>query len=216
MNKIKKVNFYNNELTVIEKEGLPFVAMKPIVEALGLKWNGQLKLIKDDPVLSKGMHVTSIPSNGGNQDTVCLPLEYLNGWLFKVPAKRYKGKRQKNIIKYQEECYRTLYEYWHHGGIVNPRADENQLDNILSMVANLATKVQKLSSISERLEQDNCYLRNFQPKGNIGEISGVTGRPKDKYVRGYFTSNKNANPVANLTIQLQLPFGECLGECAHG
>lgn len=34
--------------------------MPPIVEAMGLAWNGQLELIKNDSVLSPTMHVTCI------------------------------------------------------------------------------------------------------------------------------------------------------------
>jgi hypothetical protein len=67
-----------------------------------------------DPVLSKGMVKLTTPSAGGSQDTLCLPLEYLNGWLFKVDANRYAetDPRRNVIIAYQTECYRVLFRYW--------------------------------------------------------------------------------------------------------
>ena len=43
---------------------------------------------------------------------VCLPLDYLNGWLFKINANRYKGDRRALIIKYQKECYRVLARHF--------------------------------------------------------------------------------------------------------
>jgi len=113
MNAISKVSFYGSKIPVIEKDGKLMVAMKPIVEALGLDWSGQLRMIKNDPVLNEGMDVTSIPTSSGVQETVCLPLDYLNGWLFKIPASRYTGYRRDVILRYQRECYQALYRHFH-------------------------------------------------------------------------------------------------------
>ncbi len=41
-NEITKVPFYGNEIVVIEKKGRQYVAMKPIVKALGLAWHKQV------------------------------------------------------------------------------------------------------------------------------------------------------------------------------
>lgn len=112
-NAIKKVPFNGNKILVVEKGGKPYVIMKSIVESLGLDWSGQLRIIRNDPVLNEGVDLTSMPSQGGIQEMVCLPLEYLNGWLFKIPALRYTGCRRDAIIKYQKECYQALYEYFH-------------------------------------------------------------------------------------------------------
>ena len=49
---------------------------------MGLAWNGQLELIKEDSVLSSTMHVTCIVAEDEKKRTmVCLPLQYLDGWL---------------------------------------------------------------------------------------------------------------------------------------
>ena len=101
-------------------DGKRYVAMKPIVEGMGLEWNKQLELIKRDAVLSEGMTITGIPSDGGMQSMVCLPFDYLNGWLFKVPANRYKGERREKLIKYQKECYQALSGYFNKGGATPP------------------------------------------------------------------------------------------------
>lgn len=61
------VDFHGHQLTTIEHNGGPYVAMKPIAEALGLIWAKQLQLIKRDVVLSEAMTVMVIPSDGGPQ-----------------------------------------------------------------------------------------------------------------------------------------------------
>jgi hypothetical protein len=137
---IIKVPFYGNDILVIEKNSKQFVAMKPIVKALGLDWHKQYELINRDPVLSGStIPITGIVAEDGKQrEMICLPLEYLNGWLFKVPANRYTGKRKEVIIRYQRECYQTLYEYFHNGGTINQNANQDQLADLLNYVASTA------------------------------------------------------------------------------
>jgi hypothetical protein len=39
---------------------------------------------------------------------LCLPLKYLNGWLFGVNANRVKPELRERVIQYQRECYDIL------------------------------------------------------------------------------------------------------------
>lgn len=94
MNEITRIPFHENEIVVIEKDGKKFVAMTPIVKAIGLDWPSQKRNIDKDPVLcSVKVVMTSTGADGKKYDMVCPPMEYLNGWLFKVPASRYRGRR---------------------------------------------------------------------------------------------------------------------------
>ena len=42
MSEIVNVPFYGQNLVAVEKNGRIYVAVKPIVEAIGLEWNRQL------------------------------------------------------------------------------------------------------------------------------------------------------------------------------
>lgn len=113
MGQIVTVNFRQDTLFAVERDDGVFVAAKPIAERLGLDWKGQHQRLKDDPVLSEGMEIISIPSPGGTQETTCLRLDLLNGWLFKVDTRRIKPELRDAIISYQKECYATLFEHFH-------------------------------------------------------------------------------------------------------
>ena len=63
MNNLQTINFHGTEIPVVEKGGKQYVAMKPIVEAMGLDWSKQLKIIKNDPVLNSTVDETSIVAN---------------------------------------------------------------------------------------------------------------------------------------------------------
>lgn len=112
-NNIATVNFHGNQLTVITSEsGQRLVAMKPIVEGIGLQWGAQYNRIQRHPVLSEGISVMDMPSSRGVQKTVCLELDYINGWLFGVDVSRCKKEIQPALIAYQRECYSALAAYW--------------------------------------------------------------------------------------------------------
>lgn len=109
------ISFNNQSLITVEQNGNHYVAMKPICENIGLAWESQVLRIKRDEVLSQGMIVMIIPTNGGNQNMICLPIEYLNGWLFGIDINRCKPEIRDTLIKYKKECYQALHDYWFNG-----------------------------------------------------------------------------------------------------
>lgn len=110
---LNTVNFHGSNLTIAEIDGKPFVALKPICDALTLNWVGQLQRAKRNPVLAQGMCITHTPTNSGTQEMVCLPLSMLNGWLFGINANRVKNPAiREKLIQYQFECFDVLNAYW--------------------------------------------------------------------------------------------------------
>lgn len=104
------VNFRQDTLFAVERDDGVFVAIKPICDSLGVDWKSQYQRIKDDPVLSEGMVTITIPSLGGAQETTCLKLNLINGWLFKIDSRRVKEEVKPRLLAYQRECYQVLFE----------------------------------------------------------------------------------------------------------
>ncbi len=115
----KTVTFYEDEITavVVDEDGKQevYVPLRPICEYLGLTWSSQFMRINRDPVLSEA--ATSVlvtrteveqPMGAKSNEMVCLPLKYLNGWLFGVNASRIKEELRERVIRYQKECYEVL------------------------------------------------------------------------------------------------------------
>jgi len=109
----KTVIFYEDEITavVVDEGGRRevYVPLRPICDYLGLDWSAQYRRLNRDEVLSEvtqGVAVTATP--GGKQEMVCLPLKYLNGWLFGVNATRVKDDLRARVLRYQRECYDVL------------------------------------------------------------------------------------------------------------
>ena len=54
MSNIQTVNFNNQQLLTVEKDGIKYVAVKPICENLGLDWDSQRTKIKNNHILNGG------------------------------------------------------------------------------------------------------------------------------------------------------------------
>ncbi|HDR1051462.1 phage antirepressor N-terminal domain-containing protein [Pasteurella multocida] len=112
---IQTINFHNQLLSTFEHNSIYYVAMKPICENIGLNWDGQRQRIQRDEVLSQGTVIITAPTNSGDQQMLCLPIDYLNGWLFGIDVKRVKPEIRDLLITYKKECYKALSDYWMKG-----------------------------------------------------------------------------------------------------
>lgn len=213
MNQLQNINFHGTPITVIEKDGTQYVAMKPIVKAMGLHWGQQTENIKKDPVLSKVLVLHEYLTDGGKQQMLCLPLDFLNGWLFKIPATRYSGRRREMIIQYQTECYRVLFDYFHKGGAINPEATAEQVAVLLEkwktemerrVRAELALEKQnaRLLQLEQTVERFKPYISGVD---DFGKVSKATGLPRDIVVRTYIRSDSRPHrPNAQEAMRLYL------------
>ena len=109
---IQAINFNNQQLLTVEKDGIKYVAVKPICENLGLAWAAQFVKIKENQILSEGVSIIEIPSDGGIQETICLPIDMINGWLFTINPNKVSEEIRPLVIYYQKECYKALFEFW--------------------------------------------------------------------------------------------------------
>lgn len=121
------VQFHGATLTASIINGKPHVAVRPICDALGIDADSQLKRIKRHPVLNKGSVITAAPSVGGEQLTVMLALDKLNGWLFGVSVSRVKPELRERLTQYQAECFDVLAQHFGTTRPANPALDYDRI-----------------------------------------------------------------------------------------
>ena len=110
------VSFNNQSLITVEQNGVHYVAMKPICENIGIQWESQYNRIRRDDVLNSVIFIMNMTgSDSKNYQMICLPIEYLNGWLFGIDINRCKPEIRDTLIKYKKECYQALHDYWFNG-----------------------------------------------------------------------------------------------------
>lgn len=120
-NNIQTIDFNGQPLVTIEKGGIYYAAVKPIADNIGLDWEGQRQRINRDDVLSSAAClITATGADDKQYKMMCLPIEFLNGWLFGVDTKRVKPEIKDILIEYKKECYTVLHDYWHTGQAIHP------------------------------------------------------------------------------------------------
>ena len=155
----KTVLFYDDEITAVRlADGRVLVPVKPICDALGVAWSGQRQRINRDPVLSqvaRGARVTRSPgAGGGTQEMLCLPLEFLNGWIFGISASRVNNEIRDRLVRYQMECYAVLYEAFQEGRLTaaSPIDDLLNSDSDAAEAYRMAAAIMKLARHQLMLE----------------------------------------------------------------
>src|SRR5688572_646717 len=109
----RDVDFYGDPLTAVlirigDRERA-YIPIRPLCDFLGVDWASQRKRIMRDPVMAEEIQrVVIMTTHRGLQETLCLPLDYLNGWLFGINATRVKEELRTRLIQYQRECYQVL------------------------------------------------------------------------------------------------------------
>ena len=89
-NSLVQVAFHDAQVVCVMHDGKPFVALRPLCDALEIAWEAQFRAIKKDPVLTSVVdELSTTGADGKRYSMLCLPLDYLNGWLFKIDAGRY-------------------------------------------------------------------------------------------------------------------------------
>jgi ferritin-like metal-binding protein YciE len=123
----KEVTFYEDAIVAVRlADSSIYIPVKPICDLLGVDWGGQYRRIQRDPVLSEEIRPIDVTSTRrGTQPMVCLPLDYISGFLFGLNADRVKSELRERVILYQRECYKALAEAFQEGRLTaEPSFDE--------------------------------------------------------------------------------------------
>lgn len=173
----RTIDFYGDELIVVSLEGRPYIPIAPLCDFLGVSWSGQSDRIRRDAVLSEAavsLRVTRKESKRGGREMLCLPLDYLNGWLFGISAGRVKEELRERLIRYQKDCYRVLAQAFQ-GPAVSPSGSLAHIRDMALAIANMAEQQMLLESRVTVTEQR--IDRAAQVVGDMGRrLSTLEGR----------------------------------------
>nr|EES52629.1 MAG: hypothetical protein UBAL3_92050001 [Leptospirillum ferrodiazotrophum] len=164
------VPFYGTILFLVDVNGEPYTPMKPIVDGMGLDWRSQQRKLAS---LQErwGMVIMTIPSEGGAQETLCMPLRKLPGWLMSIQVSRLKPEIREKALAFQNECDDVLWEYWTKGIAVNPRG-VSEFDRLVRRIDALTQRVARLENLSRSSPPSGRPPEESVPDPKKGERSG--------------------------------------------
>lgn len=153
------VNFHGNDLVALRGDSpeTTLVAMKPVVEGMGLDWTYQYRKLAEHPVLSSCVAVTAIQVPGSTQsrDMIFLPLNRLSFWLATIQPSRIKDEAIRAlVIEYQTECADVLFDRFFgkalsHAGVPDVRTVGGVMKSVVGKANNDQTEalVQRLAEM---------------------------------------------------------------------
>ena len=104
----KFLEFNGKTLVFISLNGVYWIALKPICEALNVNYDRQYRNITEHPILGAERAIQHVQVPGSQvRRTVCLPEYLIYGWIFSI------NSESRELLEYQRQCYKVLYDYFH-------------------------------------------------------------------------------------------------------
>lgn len=104
-----------------------FVPVKPICDAVGVNYESQYAKLKEHEILAPTIVLSAmVAADGKEREMVCLPLEFVYGWIFTINTKNVSKEAHDSVLRYQLECYQALYT--HFAGSLRRRVEENEAE----------------------------------------------------------------------------------------
>lgn len=164
----KKIKFYDDTLLGVKDEtGKVWLAIAHTCKELGFnerRVRQQGEKIRTDKVLSKGVRIFGLPTNGGMQDTFCIAERFVPLWLAKITLTNKMEKDIPDVVekleKYQLEAadvlHKAFYETEEQKSTFNARMGlegiiegmQIQINNMENM---MCEQMEKLDSVMENM-----------------------------------------------------------------
>ncbi|WP_396153698.1 phage antirepressor N-terminal domain-containing protein [Flavobacterium sp.] len=127
------LQFNNTNVLFTSVDGVTYVAIKPICQALNVDYSGQLMRVKNDPLLGSeyGVYHIQVGNLQGRKYT-CISEKYIYGWIFSI------NSTSPEFLEFKKECYELLYNHFH--GVIGRRKE------LLLGQAEVALKIDQLKT----------------------------------------------------------------------
>lgn len=124
------IPFRQKELLLVDRDGTPYVPMKPVVDGMGLAWQTQHRKLLTGRFSSTVTEMVIVAQDGKQREMTCLPLRKLTGWLMSIHPGKVRPELRDRIIDFQNECDDVLWAYWNDGLAVHGEASEDAISII--------------------------------------------------------------------------------------
>ncbi len=159
---VREINFYGDVLLMALVGDVPYVALRPITDFLGLDWSAQYRRVqRDDVLVDEAQLISMAGADGRQREMFSLPLEFLPGWLFGITSsKATRPEYAPKIKRYRRECFRVLWQAFRAEIIPPAQAPSNalvQVRDIALAVAQMAEQQMELQAqvitANEKIDQ---------------------------------------------------------------
>lgn len=113
---VREIDFHGSKLQTFMHEGEPHVAMRSVVEAMGMNWGTQADKLRGEARKFNCTLMGTVAEDGRNRSMLAMPVRKLPLWMASInPNKIKDAVRRSRVILFQEESAIALHDYWTHG-----------------------------------------------------------------------------------------------------
>lgn len=136
------IEFKGHNILYKRINGVYWIALKPLCEALGVNYNRQYQNAMSHPIFGPAFAVQQMQVPGDQaRNMICLPEEYIYGWLFSI------NSDSPELLLYQKECNHILYNHFH--GVITRRSE---------LYTALADKRHRIEQLQTSLSQNPEFV----------------------------------------------------------
>ena len=104
----KFLEFNGKKIMFLGKDGIWWIAIRPLCESLNVNYNRQFQNLKKHKILCQLFaEQQMVAADGKFRKMVSLPEFAIYGWLFQIESEA------EGLVEYQWECYSVLFEHFH-------------------------------------------------------------------------------------------------------
>ena len=160
---IKDIQFNGSTLRAAQDMNkIIWIGVRWVCQGLGLS-EGQArrerKRIHEDLTLKRGESNLTLPTDGGNQDVLCIRLDFLPLWIAKInptpTMKRENPQLVENLVDYQIKAKDVLA-----AAFLNKNALTHQAD-YMKQIENLQSTIEEMRQENQKMYKDMSALANI-------------------------------------------------------
>lgn len=148
MKELTRVPFHDT--TIYTTADGTYVALRPVCEALGLDFSGQLQRLRNQAWTCMGVIPTQMPGDDQSREMTFIDRRTFTMWLATIDTSRVKNEQTRGLVRtYQCEAADALDRYFHEGAAINPRMAQppSAEDKAVARAAGLADLIGKFRGI---------------------------------------------------------------------
>jgi len=176
MYELQSVSFHNDTVYLVNNDGVPYFPVRPLVENMGLTWQGQHIKLTTQKKWSTVTMITTVAADGKQRKMLCLPLRKLPAFLYSIEADKVRPDLKEKVEIYQEECDEVLWNYWTKGFAINQRFGLDTLREVIRQ--ELATCIHPRRAAAKPVSaEEAARMREYILAGHgTTETARLTGR----------------------------------------
>lgn len=180
------IPFHGTDLIAVDSDGRPQIVLRPAVESLGLDFSSQRRKLQGRSWACIGETTTQLPSDGQRRTHTTVDVRTFLMLLATINENNVAEDKRPLLVAYQSEVADVIEQYWRDGGVINPRATDDQLDRLARQAQAQAAVLQALKGIVDP--------KHLEAKGRIvlaralGEAPEIAAPDVPLYVTDYLRS----------------------------